>query len=906
MPLGPGMLIGPYEITAALGAGGMGEVYRARDAKLGRDVALKILPASFASDPDRLMRFEREAKTLAALNHPHIAHIHGLEDSGGTRALVMELVEGEDLSERIARGPIPVDEALAIASQIAAALAAAHDQGIIHRDLKPANVKVRPDGSVKVLDFGLAKPGALGAQGAPGALGAGASGAVGAGALGATVTSPAMTVHGMILGTAAYMSPEQARGKPVDRRADIWALGCVLYEMLTGTRAFPGDTATDVIAAVVKSEPAWDLLPDDVAPRIRMLLARCLRKDPASRLRDAGDLRLELDARDESTPAVVRRADPGPSRRRSLTRFAIGGLLVAAALLAYAVWTRGAAMPGSVPVRLSITFPEGSNMHLGQPIPSLALSPDGQSVVYTAGGGPEGIQLWIRRLDAFAPTPIPGTRNGRAAFFSPNGNWIGFFADGQVKKVPTSSGPAVVISAYQGGGPGGTWTAKDEIVFTTLSDGQRMWRVPASGGTPTLVTEETVFDPDALPGGDTVIATLENLSAETAGDHAIAAVDLQSGRVTRLVNGGTYARYVTTGHLLFLRSAALVATPFDARTLTVGDSPKTVVEPVFMEPASPGGNFAVSASGTLAYVPGDATDFQRRLVTIAGGVAQPVIDESRYFDNPRASPDGRRAAVMVRSARDRVWMIETARGTMSRVTTANWQQEGYQVFSRDGRWLALATVAGSSWSKGRRLNIVVVPSDGSRPEQTVTTSVRVQVPNSFTPDGKALVFHENTDSATGSDLFMVELDGQRGVRPLLQTPFNESFADISPDGRRIAYSSNRSGRAEVWVAAFPAMTDAVQVSITGGQHPRWSGDGRRLYFYRANTIWSVELGAGPPLTISKPTLVTALPTVRPSGTFDVMPDGRILFVDGRDVGATPELRIVLNWSAELPRLLPAP
>jgi serine/threonine protein kinase/Tol biopolymer transport system component len=891
MPLAPGTRLNSYDVLSPLGVGGMGEVYRARDSRLGREVAIKVLPDAFAADPDRLMRFEREARTLASLNHPRIAHIHGLEEAGSARFLVMELVDGEDLSARISRGAIPVDEALKIAGQIAEALAAAHDQGIIHRDLKPANIKLRPDGSVKVLDFGLAKAATASSDddvmNSP------------------TITSPAMTARGVILGTAAYMSPEQARGKPVDKRADIWALGCVLYEMLTGRRAFQGDTATDVIAAVVKSEPAWQLLPDDVPPRVRTLLERCLRKDQAVRLRDAGDVKLELDTTDERPTPVPTGATP-PHRKRRAVALGIVGALATVAIGAYSIRSLGSASPTNDVVRLSITVPAGSNMHLGQPVPSLALSPDGRTVVYTASGGPEGIQLWMRPIDSFTATPIPGTRQGRAAFFSPDGKWIGFFAEGKVKKVPSTSGPAAVVCEFAGGGTGGTWTSKDEIVFTVLSDGQKMWRVPAAGGTPALVTEETVFDPDALPGGDAVVATLENRSADTAGDHAIVAVDLSTGRVTRLLDGGTYPRYVTSGHLVFLRNYALLATAFDPRTLTVGGAPKTVVEPVFMEPASPPGNFAVSASGTLAYVPGDATSFQRRLVTISGGESRPVIDERRYFERPSVSPDGRRIAVMVRSARDRVWTIDTTRGTLSRVTTANWQQEGYPAFSRDGRWLALATAEGSSWSKDRRIGISLVPSDGSQPERSLTMSTRLQAPNSFTPDGKTLVFHEDSDSGTGADLHTVELEGERAVRPLLKTPFNEWFADVSPDGRWIAYVTNRSGQGEVWVAAFPAMTGAVQVSINGGSYPRWGPDGRRLYFYRSNSIWTAEVGGAGPLAPAKPTLLTALPTVRPAGTFDVMPDGRILFVDGRDVGGATDLRIVLNWSSELQRLVPAP
>ena len=905
MLIAPGTRIHSYEIVTLLGAGGMGEVYRARDTKLGREVAIKVLPELFAADPDRLMRFEREARALAALNHPRIAQIHGLEEADGLRALVMELVEGEDLSQRIARGPIPVDEALAIASQIAEALEAAHEQGIIHRDLKPANIKLRGDGGVKVLDFGLAKaldPNLTPSD--PRALD-----------LSPTVTSPALTMRGVILGTAAYMSPEQARGKPVDKRADIWALGCVLFEMLTGRRAFSGDTATDVIAAVVKSQPAWDQLPADTPPRIRTLLARCLQKEPAMRLRDAGDATLDLRddvgaafsppntvGADFSPPNSV--AAPPPARRRLTLVAALVGAVVLAGVAASLALNRATIAGDPSPIRLSITFPPNSPMHLGQPIPSLALSPDGRTVVYTAGGGPEGIQLWMRPIDSFTATPLPGTRNGRAAFFSPDGKWIGFFADRQLKKVPAASGPAIVVCDMPGVTAGGTWTSQDEIVFASSGGGMQLWRVAAAGGTPTLVSEQVVFFPEALPDGDKVVVTLENAAGDMPGDQSIAAIELATGTATRLVNGGHYARYLPSGHLVYARNNELVAARFDPRTLSVGD-PKSVGEAISMDPSGPASNFAVSASGTLAFAPGEPADYQRRLVTIGGNERRAITDERRYFEWPRASPDGTRVVASVRSWRDRVWMIDATRGSMSRVTTQPWQREGVPLFSRDGRWLALAAVEGSSWSAERRESIVIMPSDLSRPEERLTTAERLLFPNSFTPDGSTLVYHTNTGEGVGSDLFAVAIHGDHAVRPLLQTPFNEGFADVSPDGRWIAYQTNRSGRPEIWVAPFPSMEGARQVSISGGTYARWSRDGRRLFFYQTNTIWSADFADGSAPVISKPAPYAQLPVVRPAGYFDVMPDGSILFVDGPDVGSTPELRVILNWTSELQRLVPA-
>jgi Tol biopolymer transport system component len=876
MSLPSGSRLGAYEIVAPLGAGGMGEVYRGRDAKLGRDVAIKILPGQFASDRDRVARFEREARTLASLNHAHIAQIYGLEHSGATLALVMELVEGEDLSERIARGPIPVDEALAIAKQIADALDAAHGQGIVHRDLKPANVKLKDDGTVKVLDFGLAKPGD-----GPGA------------ASGATITSPAMSMPGVILGTAAYMAPEQAKGRPVDKRADIWAFGCVLYEMVTGRRAFGGEDISETIASILRSEPDWTGVPAAITP----LLVSCLQKDPRHRLRDIGDVALALDRAPRGTAPAAPASTP--IAVKVLAAASIAALLISGAML-WRARTSGA--NGDAPVvRSTLRFPRGGAMQLGANQPSLAVSPDGRTIVYTALG-PEGSMLWTYSVDAFEPKPLAGTGGTnvgsapRNVFFSPDGRQIAFFHNNQLKRMPVAGGTVTVVADaifhY-----GGTWTDRDEIVFIAsggTGPAGGLWVVPAAGGERRLVADRFVSYPDALPGGRIIIAVTDNKEARTASELSIVSIDLQSGDVRPLIAGGTYPRYAASGHVLFLRNGALMATAIDVAARTVSEQAQVVVEDVFMNPAMASGNFAVSAAGTLAYAPGTSTDFNRQLVLVdAKGASTPVLDERRYFEWPSASPDGQRIAVTVPGWRDSTWLFDRGRGSLTELTTGD-SQGVSPVWTPDGRRIALA-----SWD-GKATNLHWIAADGAGGLERLSTSRFLQRPNAWTPDGKTLIYEHRTPEG-GDDLWTLALEGRK-EQPLIATRFNESSAVLSPAGTWLAFTSDQSGRIEVYLTRFPSAESRIQVSTDQGRNPAWSPDGRRLY-YRANngSIMAVDVGAGSPPALSRPVEAARLPVAPPTrGRFDVMPDGRLLMVDNESVGAiTAELRIVVNWFGEL-------
>jgi len=884
MSLSPGTRIGPYEVVNSIGAGGMGEVYRARDIRLGRDVALKVLPATFTSDPDRRMRFEREARSLALLNHPHIAQIHGLEES----AIVMEFVDGQTLADAIrSAGPVPVGEAISIARQIADALESAHEAGIVHRDLKPANIKLRQDGTVKVLDFGLAK--AIEGDGS-----SRISSDADASAL-QTVTSPAVTQHGVILGTAAYMSPEQARGRVVDKRSDIWAFGCVLYEMLTGRSPFPGETITDVIAAVVKNEPDLELLPADVPPRVRSLLSRCLQKDSRARLRDIGDARWELDQRDE--PANLASSPSGRDRSRvAVLAVFLAAVSIASAVFAFRTWPLLNARDPA-PLRLSVTFPDGAPMQLGQPLPSLALSPDGTTIIYTATG-PDGPQLWMRRLDQFAPTPLAGTGGGRNAAFSPDGRWIAFHATRQLKKMQLSGVSPVVVSEVEGAVFGLTWISNDEIVFAKAGTSDRgLWRVPASGGNPQLVAVGNYWFPDALPDGRAVVATTDNASAVTASELTIVAVNLASGNVTRLFDGGVYARYAPTGHILYLRQNQLLAAVFDSSQLKVDDDRLTVANDAFVDPTYPSGNFAVSPSGVLAYAPGDGKMFRRTLITIGADGPRTIVSEPRYYQAPRVSPDGQRFATMIRSWKDTAWIVDQ-RGTLARLTTQDWQSAQSPIWSHDGRRVAFAVMDDKLTP-----NLAWAPSDGSGAEERLSTSTFTQTPTSFSLDGRLLVFTQ-ASSDTGADMFVMSL-ADRTVRPLLQTRFDESAGVVSPDGHWIAFQSNRTGSLEVFVAPFPAMQPITQVSIAGGAFPRWPR-GPDLYFRApsTNTIWSVDVGTGGKPAFSQPRAVIQVPAT-PSAAYDVMPDGRILIVDRENVSIN-DLRVVTNWANGLGRIGASP
>ena len=892
MPLQPGRRLGPYEVVAAIGAGGMGEVYRAHDTKLHRDVALKILPDAFAADPDRLARFEREAQVLASLNHPNIAGIYGLEDADGVKALALELVEGPTLADRIAQGPIPVDDALPIARQIAEALEAAHDAGIIHRDLKPANIKLRPDGTVKVLDFGLAK------LGAPDSSRASSSASYSP-----TLTTPAMTGMGVILGTAAYMAPEQARGKPVDKRADIWAFGCVLYEMLTGARAFDGDDVTVVMASIIKSEPEWHGLPPDTPRAVRMVLQRCLQKDPKQRLRDIGDARLALEGAFDAAPAAA--ATPAMQPRPSAWRraapwaggFAAGALLVAiagAVTLTYRVDAEPVA-----PTRFAVTLPEGDRLP-GATGTLLAISPDGRTVLYrTMKSGENTFSLYRRTMDQLEATRIGDGNVGEALSFSPEGRWIAFTVGTTLKKIPAAGGTAQTLAELPSTARGASWGADDTIVLG--GQGAGLIRVPAAGGAvATLTTPDSGrlhWYPQVLPGGRAVLYT----SSEQRPDGGeLEIVDLDTGE-RRVLLPGSGGRVLPSGHLVFLRGGSLWAVAFDSSRLETIGTPVPVVEGVRVEP---GGavQFAVAGDGTLTYLQGGIGTARRLAWVDRQGREELIAAPPRFYVYPRLSPDASRVASDVRDLENDIWIWEFARQTLSRLTSDP-APDQYPAWTRDGRRILFFS--------GRQGSLAAFSqaADGSGSAQRLGGAVSNIDQASVSPDGTRLLVR--TRGPSSEDIATLSLDGTGRLEPLLQSKFTERNAEISPEGRWLAYQSDESGSMEVYVRPFPLVDSGRwQISAGGGGKPVWTRNGRELLYLTAMaTLMSVPIHPGPDFKFGNSTAIVDLSQYSLSGAgrdFDISPDGQRVLVlkDAVPQGADAQIHVVQHWLEDLKRLVP--
>ncbi len=915
--LPPGSRIGPYDILSTLGAGGMGEVYRAHDAKLHRDVAIKVLLPAVANDPDRRARFSREAQVLASLNHPNIAAIYGLEESEGVLALVMELVDGPTLADRIAQGAIPLADALPIAQQIAEALEAAHEQGIIHRDLKPANIKVRPDGVVKVLDFGLAK--------AMDPAGASSDHAM---------NSPTISLHatqaGMILGTAAYMSPEQARGKAVDKRSDLWAFGCVLYEMLTGTRAFAGDDVSDTLARVLMKEPDWEALPASTPLAIRKLLHRCLAKDRRQRLSDAADARLEIE--DAQTAPLGEAVVPLPARHVPTWRRVVP-YIVACGLLTLVVGTTvwfATRPPLPRVTRFTITPPASAPLTLdvGR---HLAIAPDGTRLAYV---GANGTLLVVHALDQLAPTVLTGLGAPSHPVFSPNGQWIAFF-DGvtALKKVATTGGPAVTLSPINGPPNGGAnWAADDTIIFMKGDNSTGLLRVRAAGGEPEVLTrpdrahgEAYHYYPEVLPGGKAVLFTI---LPSGPGQNQVAVLDLRTGERTVLVRGGSQAQYVAPGYLVYALGGTLWAVAFDLGRLAVLGSPVPVVEGVMPLAGGLGAVFSVTPDGTLVYVPGGAqTGAQRTLVWVdRRGREEPLEAPPRAYVYPRLSPDGKRVAVSVTDQEGDIWIWDLSRQTPLKRFTFDPGMDLSPVWTPDGRRLV--------WSSQRVLprNLYGQAADGSGAAERLTESPYGQFPYGFSPDGTRLLLRED-GPGTGQDLAMLDSErpsagsgrGEpvepRRVTPLIRTAFNERNGEISPDGRWLAYESNESGQDEIYVRPFPAVdAGRWQLSTGGGRQPLWARNVREL-FYRTSDgalvavpIASAEEARGPGFSAGTPSLLVKGQYYNSSGaflgrTYDVSLDGQrfLMIKEGgvADQTATPtQIVVVQNWVEELKRLVP--
>jgi serine/threonine protein kinase len=901
--LAPGTRIGHYDVQAFIGRGGMGEVYRALDTRLKREVAVKILPTTFAADGERLARFEREAQLLASLNHPHIAGVYGIEESNDTRAIVMELVEGPTLADRIAHGPIPVDETLAIARQIAEALEAAHAAGIIHRDLKPANVKLRPDGTVKVLDFGLAKGAAAGASSlaAPSAV-----------LDSPTIASPVMTMQGVILGTAAYMSPEQAKGKSVDKRADLWAFGVVVYEMLTGNRAYEGDDVSETLASVIKTDPDWRRLPADTPATIRRLLSRCLAKDPRLRLHDAGDALLDI--RDALSGTDEQPAAPVSSRRDSVRGrvLAVAALIAAVAAGAATMWllqrqTRG----GPGPVRRStIVIPESESLPLARGR-LLAVSPDGQTVVYRTSPEPTG-KLFRRSLHQFEAAPIPNTDGGSEPFFSPDGQWLGFQAGLELRKVPISGGPAQVIVAMDIPTRGAVWTSDGRIIFSTNEPNGRLMQVSASGGEATLLFRLSdplrMWYPQLLPTENAVLFTASEGAPDTG---EVRLVRLDTGEERTIVRHAAAGRVLPTGHLVFIREAALWAVPIDPTRFEVIGEPVPVVPDVRTEL---GGavQFAIGNEGSLLYVPSIVTADQRSLLLVGrdGQTERPPLP-ARAYVSLAWSPDWTRVAVQVGEGENAdVWVGELSRGTLTRVTDEI-GYDGHPAWSPDSRHIVFGASRKNRWSLHRRL------ADGTGETELLIRfddSVSSVRPHAWSADGAMLV----CDIRQGESVDIGVLTmGDRKWRTLLASASNEAHPAISPDGRWIAYHSSEAGQPEVSVQRFPALGDRQVVSVGNGHTAKWTADGRSLMYLRGSPPTAVmrttyQAAQNGSLAFSPPEVVGNYSFYARQGygrIYDVSRDGTRLLLMGAGspaAGNQRHINVVTNWFEELKALVPIP
>ena len=883
-----------YEITAEIGKGGMGEVYQAKDTKLGREVAIKVLPEEFALDTDRVARFQREAKLLASLNHPNIAAIYGLEESEGIHFLVMELIEGDTLRDRIKSGPIPVEEALQLALQMAEALEAAHEKGVIHRDLKPANIKVTPDGKVKILDFGLAKA-YVGDQG-------------NVSPVDSPTISAAATQQGVILGTAAYMSPEQARGKAVDRRADIWAFGVVLYEMLTGKTAFSGEDVTSTVARVLEREPEFSTLPQNLHPRIQFMIERCLKKDPKDRYSGISDARVDAQSVLADPIGVFTKPDltgESPRKQRAILPWIAVTAVLCLIISGVAVWQLKPPEPRQL-IRFEYQLPADHQLDLtGNPF--LAISPDGGKLVYKTANG-----LYLRLMNQPTAKLIVDNKTvPRQPFISPDGQWVGYWSEVEknLKKISISGGAPVTIVNTAGNPVLPSWNDDNTIVYGEFGTGKIM-RVSANGGTPELLFEtqgKMSFAPQILPDGESILVTQLDGS-----EYQIVVQSLKSGKSTELMSmQGTVSRYLPTGHIVYTVGNNLFAVPFDLDKLEVIGGQVSVGEEIRWDGGTAAPQYAISDSGTLIYSPGIAEGaIERTLVWVdREGNEEPLNAPSNHYRVPKVSPDGTKiASAVVIDGNQDIYIWDIDHENMMRLTFDEGADDS-PLWTLDGKRIVFQSAqeeGGLCWKA----------ADGTGEVDLLFKSPGTPLlPWSWSKDGNTLVFMDLI-GGTQADISILSMEGEYLREPLLQEEYPEGHPRISPDGRYIAYMSNESGDIGIYVRPFPEVNKGKwQVSTTQGQSPLWSPDGRELFYLSEDAIMAVPVNTESTFSYEKPRelfrgdYVTGWTEDPP---FDIHPDGKRFImmkaVETESDESTTEppnkINIVINWFEELKQRVP--
>ena len=891
-----GALLGPYRVESLLGVGGMGEVYRATDTVLARQVAIKILPQYLSADAERLARFRREARILASLNHPNIGHIYGLETldatAGGTFGLVLELVEGPTLAEKLAAGRLPVAEALAIARQIAEAIEAAHEQGVVHRDLKPANIKVREDGVVKVLDFGLAR---------------------------ASRDAVEDATAGSLSGTAAYMSPEQAKGKAADKRSDIWAFGCVLYEMLTGTQPFAGTGLTEVLATVLTTEPDWTSLPAGLSPTLNVYLRRCLHKEPKQRVADFQDVRLALDGAFETastaTTASIRTSWSWSGWLAGAALF--GGISVGAVLW---LTTRP---PQPRVTRFALSPTGTAALAEASATRDVTVLPDGGRVVYRGNGARGASQLFVRALDSLEPTLLVRDGIPAAPFSSPDGRWVGYIDTENpapvVKKVAVAGGPVVTLASLDGQGSGATWGDDGSIIVATANLSTGLQRVPSEGGEPEVLTrpdrehgERDHVWPQYLPGSQAVLFTVQSTTGDPEASQ-IAVLDLRTGARKIVLPGASQAQYARSGHLVYVSAGSLRAVPFDTRRLEVLGKSTPVVSEVATTPSGMA-EFDIARDGTLAYVPrGRAASPARTLVWVDRHGREELVKgaEARAYVYPRLSPTGDRLALDVRDQENDIWVWDFARETLTRVTFDPGLDRA-PVWMPDGRRIVFSSQSGSARNIGAGA-LFWRAADGTGTAERLGQQDRVMLPTSVSPDGARVVTFGGSDSLVTFDVMALTMNDRR-VQPLVQTPFNERNGEVSPDGRWLAYESNASGQFQIYVRPFPGVEGGQWlVSTAGGTQPLWARSGQELFYITPDgALNSVRVGRGARWVAGSPQRILEAhyfvgAANYPGRTYDVSADGlrflRIKESDPERTAAPGSIVVVQNWLEELKRLV---